>query len=480
MLDTNLLVAPGPESNKDARSIFVVPGTTFGLGSAPGVSGLADLNVPPGLADLADRNGFRGDIGQVLASDEGVLLGCGDGQDPFSIAAIPEKLPAGVYTLVDAPTSPQAAYLSALGWLLGCYRFDRYREHTASGATLVVPAVTDLDRVKREAAAIALVRDLVNTPAGDMQPEALSSAACKVAEDHRGNVGCLVGDALIAQNFPMIHAVGRAASQPPRLVDLRWHPHNGLPPDELPQVVLVGKGVVFDSGGLNIKGAGGMALMKKDMGGAANAIGLAQMIMQANLPVRLRVLLPIVENAISASAFRPGDVLPSRKGLSVEIGNTDAEGRLILADALTFAAEESPDLIISLATLTGAARVALGPEIVPFYATDDAVAESLHQAGDALFDPIWRLPIWSRYGSMLSSTIADTNNISGNSFAGSIIAALFLRRFLPAEQNWLHFDLYAWRPQSEPGRPKGGDAQCIRALMSMLDARYGTPSAQGK
>ena len=403
--------------------------------------------------------------GAVLAGPDGVLFGVGDGTDALCTAALTEKLPAGVYTLAT-PLAPDAARLAALGWMIGAYRFDRYKAAKPCEAVLIAPAGVDVSAVAREGRANALVRDLVNTPGGDMTPAAIEAAARALAQDFGAEISVIVGDDLLKENFPMVHAVGRAAASAPRLIDITWGR------DDAPKLTLVGKGVSFDSGGLNIKGASGMVLMKKDMGGAAHALALGQMIMDAKLDVRLRILTPAVENAIAGNAFRPGDVLPSRKGLTVEIGNTDAEGRLILGDALALGAEEKPDLMISLATLTGAARVALGPDVVPFYTDDDALAAALSDASAETADPIWRMPLWRAYDSMLSSSIADVNHISGNAFAGSVIAALFLRRFAGAAP-YLHFDLYAWRPKSAPGRPVGAEVQAIRAVFSVLTDRYG-------
>ena len=314
--------------------------------------------------------------------------------------------------------------------------------------------------------AVFLVRDLVNTPAGDMGPSALEQVARNLAADAGATIEVIEGDDLLARNFPMVHAVGRAAKDAPRLIDLRWGD------EAAPKLTLVGKGVTFDSGGLNIKNAGGMALMKKDMGGGAHALALARMIIAAGLKLRLRVLVPAVENAISGDAFRPGDILKSRKGLTVEIGNTDAEGRLILADALACGGEEAPDLMISLATLTGAARVALGPDLAPFYCDDEALAADLEGEAERMADPVWRMPLWKGYESMLASAIADVNHISGGTFAGSVTAALFLKKFSGEASRWMHFDIFAWRPKAAPGRPVGGEAQAIRALFEVLRRRY--------
>ncbi|MEO0878408.1 MAG: leucyl aminopeptidase family protein, partial [Pseudomonadota bacterium] len=351
---------------------------------------------------------------------------------------------------------------TALGWLLGTYRFTKYKSAPSPAARLVAPEGVDVAAVSRAYDAVRRVRDLVNTPAGDMLPDGLEACAREIAQAHGADINVTVGDALIAENFPMIHAVGRASDVAPRLIDLVWGDAKA------PKVTLVGKGVCFDSGGLNIKGAGGMGLMKKDMGGAAHVLALGAMIMAAGLNVRLRVLVPAVENAISGNAFRPGDVLPTRKGLTVEIGNTDAEGRLVLSDALSLACEEKPDLLISLATLTGAARIAVGPELAPFYTDDNALAEAISREGAREADPVWRMPLWRPYDAMLSSSIADCNNISSNAFAGSVIAALFLNRFVEEGARWAHFDIYAWRPKAAPGRPVGGEAQAIRALFNVI------------
>ncbi len=322
-------------------------------------------------------------------------------------------------------------------------------------------------KIRRTVEAVTLTRDLVNTPANDLGPAEIEAAVRALAARFGAAVTVTTGDDLLAANFPMIHAVGRASPRAPRLIDLVWGDAAH------PKVTLVGKGVVFDTGGLDIKPSSGMLLMKKDMGGAANALGLALMVMARELPVRLRLLIPSVENAIDGSAFRPGDILASRKGLSVEIGNTDAEGRLILADALALADEEAPDLIIDFATLTGAARVALGPQLPPAYTDDETLAADLarHAAQEA--DPSWRLPLWQPYMSMLDSPIADINNAPGSGFAGSITAALFLKRFVERATSWLHLDIYAWNPSSRPGRPEGGEAQTIRALDALLAERFG-------
>jgi leucyl aminopeptidase len=328
----------------------------------------------------------------------------------------------------------------------------------------VCPKGVDREAVLRAARASWMVRDLVNTPASDMGPDELEQAARAVARAYKAKLRVVSGKAL-EKGFPMIHAVGKASPRSPRLIDFSWGPARA------PKVTLVGKGVCFDTGGLDIKPASGMALMKKDMGGAANVLGLAQMIMAANLKVRLRVLIPAVENSIAGNAFRPGDVLTSRKGITVEIGNTDAEGRLVLGDALALADEEQPDLLIDMATLTGAARVALGPDLPPFYTDDEALAEAIAKAGREVNDPVWRLPFWQPYTRLFDSSVADMNNAGDSGFAGSITAALFLKRFVERAKAYVHFDVFAWTPMPRPGRPKGGEAQAMRALFEVIRRR---------
>jgi len=442
------------DAAKAAKPIFIVR-----------KDALENANAPDALRSLAAANGFVGDAGAILASENGVLFGIGNGEDALVYAALSEKLPKGVYAFAT-PMTARDASLASLAWIIGAYRFDRYKDAPPCETVLIAPDGVDIEDAVRAGRACALARDLVNTPAGDMTPAAIEDAARAMAKDHDADINVIVGDDLLKENFPMVHAVGRAADVAPRLIDMRWGR------EYAPRVTLVGKGVAFDSGGLNIKGGSGMLLMKKDMGGAAHALALGQMVMDAGLDVRLRVIVPAVENAIAGNAFRPGDILPSRKGDTVEIGNTDAEGRLILGDGLALGAEENPDLMISLATLTGAARVALGPDVVPYYTDDDALAAALDEASAAQADPIWRMPLWRNYESMLSSSIADVNHISGNAFAGSIIAALFLKRFA-GDGAYLHFDLYAWRPKRAPGRPSGGEAQAIRAIFAVLENRYG-------
>ncbi|WP_242127845.1 leucyl aminopeptidase family protein [Sphingobium sp. Sx8-8] len=384
---------------------------------------------------------------------------------PWCLAKLAETLPEGTYRLAG-----DMAGAAMLGWLTGQYRFDRYRRDEAStGArVLLTGEVARIEPAIRLAEAVALVRDLVNTPAADMGPGELEAAVRKVATHFDAECKVTKGDAL-EQGFPMIHAVGKAADKSfaPRLIELHW----GDP--KHPRIAIVGKGICFDSGGLDIKPSSAMRLMKKDMGGAAHALALAQLIMGARLPVRLHLLIPAAENAIAGNAFRPGDILQSRKGLTVEIGNTDAEGRLVLGDALTLAGEEKPELIVDYATLTGAARVAVGPDLPALFTNDDALATEMEAAGGEIDDPTWRLPLWDGYADMLKSDVADINNAGEGGFAGAITAALFLKRFVPDGAKWIHLDTFAWRPSSRPGRPKGGEALGLRAVFHLLQKRYG-------
>ncbi|MFQ6546360.1 leucyl aminopeptidase family protein [Aestuariibius sp. 2305UL40-4] len=377
----------------------------------------------------------------------------------FAMAGVASGLPAGRYAL-QGNLEDGDLEEACLGWLLSRYRFDRYAKQPPAVAELVAPGGVDAARIEAIVAGEVLTRDLINTPAGDMGPAALEQAARDLAEANGARVEVTEGDDLLDQGFPMIHAVGRAADDDPRLIDLRWG-------EEGPTLTLVGKGVCFDTGGLNIKPSSSMALMKKDMGGAATVLGLASMIMTLGLPLRLRVLIPAVENSISDEAMRPGDILTSRKGLTVEINNTDAEGRLVLADALTLAVEEKPDLLVSMATLTGAARVAVGPDLAPFYTGDDDDAEALAEAAVRVRDPVWRMPFHDPYEAMLEPGIADLDNAPKGGFGGSITAALFLRRFA-THPRYLHFDIYGWTPNPAPGRPKGGVGQGARALFDAL------------
>jgi leucyl aminopeptidase len=395
-----------------------------------------------------------------------VLVTVDEGRDPWSFGALPTALPKGTYRLEDG-LAPTQASDAALGWALGAYAFTRYKKPERAPATLAWPRGADRAAVERAAGAIHLVRDLINTPAEDMGPAELAGAAKALARRHRAKCSVIVGEALLKAGYPAIHAVGRASVRPPRLIDLRWG-NTG------PRITLVGKGVCFDSGGLDLKPSAGMLLMKKDMGGAANVLGLAQMIMQAGLKLRLRVIIPAVENAVSGNSFRPLDVLRTRKGITVEVGNTDAEGRLILCDALAEAQREKPDLIIDCATLTGAARVALGPELPALFCNDDATADALLAHGRAEADPLWRLPLHKPYRRLLDSKVADINNVSDGPFAGAITAALYLQEFVEPGTPWVHIDMLAWNPRPRPGRPEGGEAQTLRALYALIAQRAGS------
>jgi leucyl aminopeptidase len=395
----------------------------------------------------------------------GVLFGleaAGDIKDPFLPGRLAQLLPDGVYRFAS---EPHDARLAALAFALGLYRFTRYRKAEARKINLDLPQSLDRDDLDRVVEAVTLARDLINTPANDMGPAELEEAARSLAARHGAAIKAIVGDDLLAQNFPLIHAVGRAAAGAPRLIDMTWGDAGH------PRVTLVGKGVCFDTGGLDIKPDSSMLNMKKDMGGAATALALAHMIMARGLKVRLRALIPAVENSIAGGSFRPRDIYTSRKGITVEIGNTDAEGRLVLADALALADEEKPELIADFATLTGAARVALGPDVPPFFTDDDALADELMTSAAAENDPLWRLPLWRPYEAMLESKVADTNNVGGGQ-GGAITAALFMRKFVTVK-SWLHFDVFAWTPSAKPGRPEGGECQAARALYAMLAARYG-------
>ena len=437
-------------------------------------AGWKQANSGPMLA-WAETANFSARAGQFVMLPDGaggvagVLLGLGSKPDPLAIAGLPNKLPAGDYRLAE--TTPETVCeFAPLAWALGLYKFDRYRSRAKTEPDLprlVVPADTDLERSDRLNEAIFLARDLINTPAADMGPVAMESEMRRLAESHNADLAVTTGDALLENNFPMIHAVGRAAAEAPRLLDLTWGAADA------PKITLVGKGVCFDTGGLNLKPGNYMDLMKKDMGGAAIAMALAGAVMAAGLPVRLRLLVGAVENAIGPDAFRPGDVLQSHKGLSVEIGNTDAEGRLVLADMLSLADAETPDLMIDFATLTGAARVAMGPEVVPFYTHDDALAANIAKTGAQVGDPMWRLPLWAGYDGWLDSQIADVNHISNSPMAGSITAALFLSRFVENTASWMHCDVYAWNIKSRAGRPVGGEAQSLRAIYQYLEETYG-------
>jgi leucyl aminopeptidase len=435
---------------------------------------LADLPAPQAAWIRANR--FRAKLGSSLAlpAEDGsvarVLIGWGSAaerrRERLHLGGFARTVPPGNYRLEGA-LSPAEAEQAALGWMLGRYRFDRYKsEKPDAEAELETPEGVDGARLGRIAEGVFITRDLINTPANDMGTEALERAARRLAERHGAEVETTEGEALIEANLPLIHAVGRAGPQAPRLIDLRWGEAGH------PAVTLVGKGVCFDTGGLNLKPSGSMALMKKDMGGAATVLGLAHMVMGLGLPVRLRVLIPAVENSVASASMRPGDVLTSRKGLTVEINNTDAEGRLILADALALAAEENPALIVDMATLTGAARVALGPDLPPFFTDDEGLAAELAAASEAVADPVWRLPLWPAYERDIEPEIADLDNAPKTGFAGALTAALFLKRFA-GDGPWVHFDIFGWTPVAQPGRPKGGECQAARAVLAVLESRYG-------
>jgi leucyl aminopeptidase len=429
--------------------------------------------LPREARQFAEANDFSAKPGKCLTlpSPDGaiaqVLFGLEDAglklRDPFRPGALPGLLPPGLYRFANAPHDTR---LAALAFALGCYRFGRYRKTERPEVRLVAPEGVDAAEITRMADAAFLARDLINTPSNDMGPEELASAAEVLAERFGATFNCIVGDDLLSQNFPLVHAVGMASSRAPRLIDISW----GDPAH--PKVTLVGKGVCFDTGGLDLKPSSAMLIMKKDMGGAANVLALAQMVMDAKLKVRLRVLIPAVENAVSANAFRPLDIFTSRKGISVEIGNTDAEGRLVLADALALADEEKPDLLIDLGTLTGAARVALGPDLPPFYTNDETLAADVARCATGENDPLWRMPLWPPYDSWLDSKTADITNAPSGTFAGSITCALFLQRFVEHAKSWLHVDIYGWTPSAKPARPEGGECQAARAIYRLLSQRY--------
>lgn len=430
--------------------------------------------APEATRRWLQATGFRGEADRhvlVPAADGGVKevwAGVADPASPWALSALPRALPSGRYRLADDGLAVDTT-AAAMSWELGGYRFDAYKATAHDPATLMLTPSLAAERGLMLATAIASVRDLVNTPAEHLGPAQMAAAVKLVAAQHGARFKQTVGDALRKAGFPAIHAVGRAAeaSRAPRLIELTW----GSP--KHPRLSIVGKGVCFDSGGLNIKGGEGMRLMKKDMGGAANALGLAQMIMALKLPVQLQLLIPTVENAIAGNAFRPGDVFKTRAGLHIEIGNTDAEGRVILCDALAYAAESKPELIIDLATLTGAARVALGPHLPALFTRDTALARQLMDDGLALQDPLWQLPLWDGYHASIESPIADIVNTGRNGMGGAITAALFLADFVPAALPWLHIDLFAWNDSARPGRPVGGEAQTLRTLLHYLEGRFG-------
>lgn len=423
---------------------------------------------------LVSASGFTGAPGQLATLPDakggiaGWVLGLGDTTDIFALAAAAEKLPAGTYRLGDVPDFCGGPH-AALAWLMGGYVFDRYKKKSRAPTRLVTPPGVDAGEIARIADNIFLARDLVNTPANDMGPAELEAAARALAKQHGAKVAVTSGAAL-TRGYPLIAAVGQGSARSPRLIELTWSP---TAKTKGPLVTLVGKGVCFDSGGYDIKSSAGMLTMKKDMGGAACVLAVAGMVMGAKLKLRLRVLIPAVENSVSGNAMRPGDVFSSRKGLTVEIGNTDAEGRLILADALSDADDENPELLIDVATLTGAARVATGMELPPFFTDDEQLAADLVRHGTAEQDPLWRLPLWRGYEDTINSRIADLNNNPAYGYAGAITAALFLNRFVTRTKAWAHLDIPAWTDRPKPGRPLGGEANAARALYAMLKEHYG-------
>jgi leucyl aminopeptidase len=393
------------------------------------------------------------------------VLGLGKIKDALALAAFSESLPDGVYRLGEAPDWCGGAN-AALAWALGTYSFDRYKKSKKRNVKLVLPAGVDGDEITRIAQAVFLGRDLINTPPNDMGPEELAAAAQGIARQHGAKFSVIVGEALLKKNYPLIHAVGKGSARAPRLIEILWGDPNA------PKVTLVGKGVCFDTGGYDLKPASGMATMKKDMGGGATVLAIAAMAMGAKLNLRLRVLIPAAENSVSGSAYRPSDVFPSRKGLSVEIGNTDAEGRLVLADALSDADDEAPELLIDIATLTGAARAATGMELPPFFTDDEKLAADLARHADASADPLWRLPLWRGYEATLNSPVADLTNNPHYGFAGAITAALFLNRFVTRAKSWVHLDIAAWIDRPRPGRRAGGETNAARAIYALLRERY--------
>lgn len=436
----------------------------------------SDATFESPVTAWAAANAFTGKAGQMLlvAGEDGavseVLFGTGAAFEPKTLRALPAKLPAGTYRLQGVEAADAGA--AALQFSLGAYLFDRYKARPERGTVhLVAPDGVDIEETLTIVSACALAREMVDTPAADMGPLQIETIAREIAESAGANISVIEGDALLEENYPAVHAVGRAAAshRQPRVIEIGWN----LDRTDLPLVALVGKGVVFDTGGLDLKPAAGMRNMKKDMGGSAHALALARLVMSAGLNVRLVVLLAAVENAVSADAFRPGDVLNSRKGLTIEIGNTDAEGRLILADILTRASEHSPDLTLDFATLTGAARVALGPELPPLYTDDEGLAADLLSASAAVDDPLWRMPLWAGYKASIDSEIADVRNDSAAwAQAGSVTAALFLQKFAPTTGAWAHMDIFAWNSRARPGHPEGGEAQAMRACYEMLRRRY--------
>ncbi|MBB3592925.1 leucyl aminopeptidase [Rhizobium sp. BK529] len=419
--------------------------------------------IDPIALDWARKAGYKAESASLLLIPTadghlgGALFGLGTNpsEQPYITGKLARALPAGDWHI---ETAPLTANRLSLGFGLGSYRFDRYKSEKSPTATLMIPRDADANEIKRQLAGVFLARDLINTPTNDMGPEQLEAAFRSLATHYKAEMSVIIGDDLLKENFPLVHTVGRASADAPRLLELRWGKKGHR------KVTLVGKGVCFDTGGLDIKPASSMLLMKKDMGGAANVMGLALMIMDAKLKVDLRVIIPVVENSISSNAFRPGDIYKSRKGLTVQIDNTDAEGRLILADALAYADEEEPDLLIDMATLTGAARVALGPDLPPFFTDDANLAHDLMEASLETDDPLWRLPLYAGYEKDIRAKFADITNAPAGSMAGAITAALFLKRFVNKAKSWVHFDIFGWAPNERAHSPGGGEAQAIRAL----------------
>ncbi len=460
------------EANPDPTAIPIWP-----IGSADLAAWQADR--PDIMTAWCESSGFTAEAGKyVLLPGEsgdlaGVLLGLGEGgaqtRDYWAFGTLAKGLPAGNYR-IEGELTTELADQAALAWAQAGYRFDRYRGRDDEGegdvARLCMPENADAKALAGAVKGGFLARDLINTPASDMGPEELADAALALAGEFGGTGEVIVGDDLLAANYPAIHAVGRASTRAPRLIDLRWGPADA------PRLILVGKGVCFDTGGLDLKPAAGMLKMKKDMGGAATVLGLAAMIMSAELHLSLRVLIPAVENAVGGNAYRPGDILDTRKGLTVEVGNTDAEGRIVLCDALAEADADDPELIIDIATLTGAARVALGPDLPAIFTGSDELAAALQQAGQELDDPTWRLPLFAPYAERLKSKVADYNNVSEGPFAGAVTAALFLQAFVSDPSRWLHMDSYGWNDKDRPGRPAGGEGLAMRALFAVIRQRF--------
>lgn len=425
----------------------------------------------PEAAAWVGRTGFTAAPGSICLVPgrggrlAGVLVGIDSHDDPWTLAHVPGALPSGGYHL-DPKWSSRGLERAALGWALAAYRFDRYKKASPPAATLFPGSAQSADTARMLARSVARVRDLINTPASDMMPKELAAAVFDVAAGHGAELRVVTGEALLDENYPAIHAVGRASAHRPRLIDLTW----GDP--RAPRLTLIGKGVCFDSGGLDLKSASGMRLMKKDMGGAAHAIGLAELVMSTALPVRLRLLVPAVENAIAGNAYRPGDVIATRKGLTIEVENTDAEGRIVLSDALAEGAAEAPDLMIDFATLTGAARVALGTELPAMFSNDETVAAGIADAGRDVHDEVWRMPLHAPYRELIESKVADIMNGTSQPWGGAITAALFLQEFVPDEIPWAHFDIMAWSTRAKPGRPVGGEAMALRAVFEFIERRY--------